>query len=633
MAYKGKHVLVNSSLDFNKKLAEWLVNEVGWIHDPNSPTKDLTARTAQDDKHAFKLGWFLKSNGEDGNQNIPIHIGWLDIGNLSSYFRMWYGRTAYLSASISDTDTSLTLKSAITNLVSGDVIQLGDELIYCGSVSGTSITSCVRGYYGTTPAAHDLKDVVGRVTNSVPSITVFGLRDMASPILSSSGAPAWSLGETASSGNNIAVDIPMNTSRDGSKLDSCSLVKITSGGESGKMRFVTAQPCTITNQIGLTYDEFFGAPGSASCEIYSSGMHPSVSRHMTAGYNGVNATPSMYPTAISSPKDVWFYGSKNGFYVVLLAANNTYRMYYWGQYVPYGDMTIATATSTSDGDIAAGSTQIKVSDVSLFGIGARYMLLSNDPNTDWRANRDQISNPYMGAPGGGSPNSWNNLDADEAVFEYVLVQDIDVGTSTLTLQYATCYSYKAGALIAENLRPHVGHMCQVDGYYNQFGYLASTGLSNTVVWHSARNNRIFTTHPAHRVRWRCAQSELGGGFPTIKPWNADGGRNAWNGREGANGNIGDGTSEYVASPEPYSGSVMLLPVRLRDSDNGNDRSTSNGDPYRRPGYIPGPRLVNNVWGALNEDTIKVKFQGLYQTFRLFYHGDSGYWWACGPETD
>lgn len=632
MAYKGKHILVNSTLDFNKKLAEFLVNDCGWIHDPNSPTKDLTARTAQDDKHAFKLGWFLKSNGEDGNQDIPIHIGWLDISNISSYYQMWYGRTAYLSTAMSAVDTSITLKSAMTNLANGDIIQIGDELIYVGVVSGTALTSCVRGYYGTTATTHDIRDVVARITSSAPAITVFALRDLANPLMSSSGAPGWSFGETATSGNNVAMDTTLATARDGSKLNHCSLVKITSGTESGKMRFVTSQACTIANQIGLGYDEFYSTPGSASCQILTTGMHPQVSRHMSSGYQGNTFNTAIYPTAINLPRDCWLYGSKNGFTVVMLAANNTYRIYYWGMYAPYGSMAKTTATSTSDGDISRGATQIKVADVSLFAPGGRYMMLSSQPAVDWALNRDQISNPYMGAPGGGSPNSWANLDGDEAVFEYVLVSSVDVGTSTLTLQYGTCYAYKAGALIGECLRPHMGYKCQNDGDYNQIGTI-STGFANAICYHAHRNSRVFTTHPAHRVRWRCCQSETSGGFPTVKPWNADFGRNSYVEREQSYGNIGDGTVEVGAAPEPYTGAAMILALRLRNSDYAQDRSTWGGDPYRRPGYIPGLRIVSNVWNAMNEDTIKVMFQGIYQTFRLFYHADSGYWVACGPETD
>jgi hypothetical protein len=633
MAYKGKHILVNSALDFNKRLVDWLVNEVGWAHDPNSPTIDLTARTAQDDKHAFKLGWFLKSNGEDGNQNIPIHIGWQDISNIATSYTMWYGRTAYLSAGISATDTAITLKSAMTNLANGDIIQIGDELIYAGVVSGANLSSCVRGYYGTTATTHDVKDVVGRITGSAPAITVFGVRDLATPLLSSSGTPSWSFGETATSSNNLAVDLPRNTSRDASKLNHSTLVKITSGAESGKWRWVTAQPCTITNQIGLTYDEFYGAPGAASCEIYSGGMHPSVSRHMSIGPNGSSYTAALYPTAFASPKDVWLYGSKNGFTIVLLAANNTYRMFYFGQYAPYGNMTATTATSAADGDIALGATQIKVANINLFAVGGRYMLLSASPALDYRANCNQISNSYMGAPGGGSPNSWPNLDGDEACFEYVLVTNVNLVSNVITVQCGTCYSYKAGALIGECLRPHIGYACQSDGAANQFAGSSLGGYANCVVWHAHRNSRVFTTHPAHRVRWRCCQSENNSGFPTVKPWNADFGRNAYVQRECAYGNLGDGTAEIGASPEPYSGSAMLLAPRLRDTDPGNDRSAWGGDMNRRPGYIPGPRAVNNVWSALNEDLIRVMFQGAYCNFRLFYHSDSGYWWACGPETD
>jgi hypothetical protein len=303
-------------------------------------------------------------------------------------------------------------------------------------------------------------------------------------------------------------------------------------------------------------------------------------------------------------------------------ANNSYKLYYSGLYIPYGSTTKTTAASITDGNIARGATQIKVANVALFTKGGRYMLLSDAPATDWHNNRNQYSNTYMGAGGTGQ---WANLDADEAPFEFVLVTDVNVEASTLTLQVGTCYSYTAGALIGECIRCHVGQVVGSGGEEAaQF-----TGNGNAIVWHHARNDRIFTYNPAHRIRWRCmsAQNFRPGG--TVDPWNADFSFNSW-AQEKTSVVFSTGTVDW--SPEPCTGSQFLTPMGMR-STGDTDWRPMGSDPNRRPGIIRDVRHITNIWNAINEDTIKVQFQGTYQTFRLFYNADSTLWFAIGPETD
>lgn len=72
MAYKGNHYTVASSVHFNEAIKDFLV-ACGWTLE--GPSTNLTTRQAQDDDHAHILGWFLKSTGEDGQQDIHIHLG------------------------------------------------------------------------------------------------------------------------------------------------------------------------------------------------------------------------------------------------------------------------------------------------------------------------------------------------------------------------------------------------------------------------------------------------------------------------------------------------------------------------------------------------------------------------------
>lgn len=620
MSFKGKHVLCNSSVDLCKKLADFLVNDCGWIHDPNSPTRDLSARTAQEDKHAFILGWFLKSNGEDGTQNIPLHIGTWNYNNN----RLWHSDLHYLSAGISSSATSIALVAAIPNLGNGEMIQIGDELIQVG-IAGTTLTSCVRGMYGTTAAAHDAGDVAIRITNCTPALTISGARELSNPLMSSTGTVTWSLG-TESCGNDIGVDSSdLNTTYDDNKLNYCALMKAADG----RMRWITSQTCETTGKLRLSgYSPFYNPPGAQHISILSPAMHPQISRHQSVGANSNLRCGCLRYDYIASPKDCWFYGSKDGVAVVVLMGNNNYIVHYAGLYQPFGNTVYTTATSISDGNISAGATQIKVANAALFTKGGRYMLLSGTPGTDWHNNRNQMANTYMGAPGGGGSNSWPNLDADEAPFEYVLVTDVNLGTNVITLACGTCYSYLAGALIGECIRCHVGPSAGSGGE----NWVQYCGDGNSCVWHPVRNDRLYTTPymPAHRVRWRCTSNynfQPNGG---VKPWQADFGYTPFAVLE-----LWDSSLVGTSDPEAFTGAQFLKPLALRRAsmNSGQDYRGMGSDPNRNPGYVRDVRWVSNVWNALNEDIIKVMFQGSYQTFRLFWISDSGNWVAMGPETD
>jgi hypothetical protein len=615
MAYKGKHVLCNSTLDFNTKLKDFLVDECGWIHDPASPTIDLTARTAQDDKHGFILGWFLKSNGEDGNQNIPMHIGWGTFASATSS-KWWKGYTSYLAAGINSSDTSISLTTAFTTLASGNIIQIGDELIQVGVVDGTLLSVCIRGMYGTTAVSHSVKDVIARVTDSAPAITMHAVRDLANPILTS-GTNLGSMGLTASSGNITMTDTALHATRDDNKYNYCTLVKAA-----GQWRWVHTQTVEATGTIAIGYDAYYTPPGNVPIEIFSAGFHPHASRHCTPEDAG-RWSPIFSSCTMASPKDCWFYGSKDGIAVVILIANNAYRIFYNGKYTPYCNPTFTTAASVSSGDIARGATQIKVADVTKFAIGGKYMLLTNQPAVDWAANRNTSTSTYMNA----STDNWPNLDGNEAVFEYVIVAAIDVGTSVLTLTVPTCYSYKAGALIGEHIRPHVGYCQSYDAVSNNQQFSAA-GDASAVCFHSARNEYIYTNFPAHRIRWRCCSANNFIPAGSLKPWEGHGANSYYGAKEKCDQVIRIGDPDYY--PEAYSGAVFLTPYMLRPMTD-SDWKAGGGDNTRKPGYIPHVRKVNNIWSAVSEDTIKVQFAGSYETFRLFYNDWAGYWFAMGPE--
>jgi hypothetical protein len=79
-----------------------------------------------------------------------------------------------LSASISSTDTTITVASAV-NLASAGYILIGTETIYYGYVTGNTLYNCVRAQNGTTAAAHTSGDSV--YTQNLPCVTVWPTPD------------------------------------------------------------------------------------------------------------------------------------------------------------------------------------------------------------------------------------------------------------------------------------------------------------------------------------------------------------------------------------------------------------------------------------------------------------------------
>lgn len=66
-----------------------------------------------------------------------------------------------LSASISDTDTTIPLTSGTDFPLNGGIIKIGNEIISYPTRSGNNLESAVRGAYGTTAASHSSGDGVG----------------------------------------------------------------------------------------------------------------------------------------------------------------------------------------------------------------------------------------------------------------------------------------------------------------------------------------------------------------------------------------------------------------------------------------------------------------------------------------
>ena len=97
------------------------------------------------------IGYFLKSTGESGNENINVHF-WTGLDRWNNIpTKGYYSYTGYLANDIQADTTTITLDSASHFPgTSGGVILIDNELIAFSGRSGNDLTNCSRGYLYTT---------------------------------------------------------------------------------------------------------------------------------------------------------------------------------------------------------------------------------------------------------------------------------------------------------------------------------------------------------------------------------------------------------------------------------------------------------------------------------------------------
>jgi hypothetical protein len=160
-----------------------------------------------------------QNNGSASNQ-VDINISRISESTYSTIpnklttgrpIQVWINRqtaqinttTVTLSASISATDTSITVSNA-SDLASGGFIQIGTETIGYSNVVGNILTNCYRGQNGTTAAFHTSGDAVS--VQNLNSINVW-------PAPDAGGAPYtfiyWRMRRIQDAGNGATEqDIP-----------------------------------------------------------------------------------------------------------------------------------------------------------------------------------------------------------------------------------------------------------------------------------------------------------------------------------------------------------------------------------------------------------------------------------------
>jgi hypothetical protein len=160
-----------------------------------------------------------QNNGSPSNQ-VDINISRISESTYSTIpnklttgrpIQVWINRqtaqinttTVTLSASISATDTSITVSNA-SDLASGGFIQIGTETIGYSNVVGNVLTNCYRGQNGTTATSHSSGDAVS--VQNLNSINVW-------PTPDAGGAPYtfiyWRMRRLQDAGNgSTEQDIP-----------------------------------------------------------------------------------------------------------------------------------------------------------------------------------------------------------------------------------------------------------------------------------------------------------------------------------------------------------------------------------------------------------------------------------------
>jgi hypothetical protein len=152
-------------------------------------------------------------NQQDININRISESTYSTIPNKLTYGRpiqVWISRqtgntnatTATLSASISATDTTITISDA-SQIAATGFIQLDNEVIYYPNVSGNQLINCARGQNNTTAVTHTSGAVV--YIPWLPSINVWPTPDNSTPYI----FVAWRMRRIQDAGGGVNIqDIP-----------------------------------------------------------------------------------------------------------------------------------------------------------------------------------------------------------------------------------------------------------------------------------------------------------------------------------------------------------------------------------------------------------------------------------------
>jgi hypothetical protein len=632
MSYKGKLYNCHNSIEIIEAIKDTLV-AAGWSL--VGPSTDLASRQAQDDEHAHILGWFLQSNGESGQDDIPIH---LSVNHTRSSKHVGPPFT-FLNGAITDPDATTITVDDTSLITIGAYIKIGAESIYVGNKSGNDLINCTRGALGTTKATHSDNDVVAVLYETVsgetyPCVELWGFRDLDNAIAESSGAITHSMAQESMTGTVNGL-----TGYNEDRFNYTTLIRVNDpdgggpgvpGPDHGKMRWCK----NYVNSDGrVSYQKFLTAPGAVDLEVVSGGFFPCCSRNHPAGgsnYSQQLGTP-YHPTSPRSTagNPTWIYANKDGFCIVTLVGS-TYGAHYFGRYEPLGDSL--TTVITAGNDVSAGALTLYVDNTDLFQVGGVYRILSQN-YLDWQANQDRSADTLMGA----TPGNWADLDPDEISSELVQVQSINEGAGTIDLDLPTIYSYKAGAVIGMNPRPVV-RPTSGDGTGSnnreQFTFGTSSACWHTP-WTPVPSSLYQSTSPAHRTSWRNYTNDSAPWTPLTTQGEVY--LSMWMPTGGASGQFQPAawTDILAANRERAHNRLPVVPFTFGRTHTAATELSTYGPNFNSwncgLGTIPFIYLMPTSLGAADEDTVKSTFGGVQKDFRVFYLDNNSNWVCVGPE--
>ena len=600
MAYKFKTVTVNDSSFLLEALKDFLVTDCGWTDEsPAGQDDEIGAGSF----HGV-LGHFLRSSGEDGNDDLCMHLfnaGYTGGNTVRSH--LWPA-FSYLAAGIGPTDGTATVDddTELAGVATPFAVRMNDELAIVSGVSGGVVTFSQRGAYGTTPETHVTGDLLLN-TKTKAFAEVYAYRDLAA-ILSSSG--------TTSVGTKSAFITPGLSGYVDDRFNLHAMLKVVDGPEAGKMRPITDYASTNGD---FDYLAFKNAPGTANVAVVSMGFLPALSRRIGTAYY---SAPKIENANQGVDTVCWFYGSKDGV-IVMTKFNGGYNVFFSGNVYPFSAKDCAASTAQA----SAGANTMDVDDITLITVGEKFRIISQDI-ADWATN--------VAGPGGGEAA----LDPEEIPTEEVVIQSITPGSGsagTLVFNANLKWTYATGAVIGEDPRP----ACRQAPPYAGISAGDMDVMEGTDCWLPVYNPCEKTqigAHASHRQVWRSVHAT--GDITTRSE--AD----LYTRFRGT-------ASRKVGSVGSWAGSLSSL-ARNNDQNarplaglvslyNSDQTATYNGRGIwpAAKGTVPHLWWVESYAGspplsAVQEDTYLARWGSAYAPFRVFtQRGSTIVWCICGPE--
>jgi len=584
MAYKFKAVTVNNWSALNEALRDFLVTDVGWTDETPAGQDD---EMGAGDFHSI-IGHFLRSDGEDGNQDVCVHLGAMQPSDYSyDYYRDWVlPPVSYLSSGIGTGDVSATVDDGTeySGVPTAFVARIDDELVDVSVVAGNVLT-IARGKYGTTPATHTQGAPVLCLKQGKPVIDVCAFQDLSNAVVASSG--------TGTLGTDSVTNVPGLSGYRTDQFNWHGMLRVVDGPHAGKMRPILDY---VSAGGDFTYAPFLTTPGVANVDVVSMGFLPTMSRRIGEGTTSY-LTPRVNVENAGTDTPCWFYGSKDAFWVITKVGGTMYVMY-TGNLIPFAsrDTTISVGTTT------AGTNTIMVANRHLFTESEKFRILSQN-YADWATNQDR------------SAAGEDDLDIEEIPSEEFVVQSITPGTGdagTLMLSANLQYTYSAGAVIGEDPRP----AASLASGYQSIHYV--TNLATTDCWlpvYFWMKKDAISAHATHRQTSRSVH--VSGDPTTPDPVNlASRGRGLCAGEIGPDGIYASGGNDsafygYV-NDRPTLGLWSLTNQEVQEA---LGIVLSVKGTFHMAWWIP--YESGYPFGMATEDTVKARWGSGYEEFRLF----------------